>query len=72
MEKDNRPSNKDIFYALISVDNNPDWDDQILETADPKLIKRVCCLLEEGHLLNEAEILLEDLPEESSEDNRDF
>ncbi|MDO8657756.1 MAG: hypothetical protein Q7K55_03380 [Candidatus Levybacteria bacterium] len=58
------PSNLDIFYALISIDNNSDWDEQILEKADPKKIQKVRGLLEEGHLLNEAEIELENLPEE--------
>lgn len=58
-----KPSKREIFYALVDIDNRPDWNIDILERADPKLINKVRSLLEQGHILSEAEILLDDIPE---------
>lgn len=67
-----KPSKREIFYALVDIDNRPDWCIEILEKADPKLVKKVRGLLEQGHILSEAEILLDDIPEERRLNDRDF
>ncbi len=51
-----KPSLKEIFYALVDIDNRPDWNIEILETADPKNVREVRNVLEQGLPLGEAEI----------------
>lgn len=68
MEKGNKPSNLDIFYALTGQ-GTPDWEIDTLERAekeDPKALQKIRNLLEKGYILPEAELELENLPEEES------
>ncbi|MDP3987710.1 MAG: hypothetical protein Q8P80_01040 [Candidatus Levybacteria bacterium] len=63
-----KPSLKEIFYALVDIDNRPDWNIEILETADPKDVREVRSVLEQGLPLGEAEIEVGRL----KENDRDF
>lgn len=61
MERFNKPSMSEIFDALADEDTYPDWDAEILETADKTAVQKVKDLLIKGLPLSEARIELRDL-----------
>jgi len=58
----NKPSLKEIFYALASGEP-PDWSLGTVENADPEDLQEVKKVLEQGLPLSEAGIEIENLIE---------